>query len=123
MKSDEIMVLPSNPRVTYKIASVEDIIAMTGEKPKASLRALVFYLDGIPSGLGGYKLENGAYILFSDIKESVNVSKLTIFRCAKIIMEFAKKRGMSMYAVGGNPDLLERLGLVHIGDGDYKWQP
>lgn len=114
--------LKSNPRVTYRKATIEDVIAATGAEPKNSLRAIAFFLDGKIAGLGGYKIENGSYVIFSDIKDNLDVSKQTIFRCAKVIMDFVKSKGVPMYVKAHNPELCERLGLQKFKEDIYKWQ-
>jgi len=80
----------------------------------ASMRALVFFLNGELSGIGGYKIENGNLVVFSDLKEGVKVSKHTIWRCTKIIMDMVKEKGRPMYSVAENPELLKRLGFKQM---------
>lgn len=113
--------LASNPRVTYRVASAEDIEGVTGEKPVYSVKALAFFYDGELAGIGGYKIHNGSYVAFSDIKKGVEAPKLTIYRCALIIMDLIKSKGLPMFASAENPELCERLGFERFNGDLYKW--
>lgn len=107
--------LKGNESVEYRHATSRDIEEFYGYIP-ATMKALIFFVNGTPSGLGGYKMENGNLIVFSDIRENVKVNKYTILRCANVIMDFIKEKDTPMYAVTNNKKLLKSLGFVHIGE-------
>lgn len=118
--------LPSNPRVTYKPATQSDIIEFYGARPSHSIKALAFYVDGELAGLGGWKMENGSYVIFSEIKSGIVVEKATIFRCAKVILDMVSEEGCPMYASTENPKFLEKLGFTPLetvsdSKGFYVW--
>lgn len=103
--------LPSNPRVTYKNATQADLLEYYGDYPPYTLKALVFYVDGELAGIGGWKIENGSYVVFSEIRENVTIEKATVFRCARIVMKMVAEQGSPMYAATDNQRLLEKLGF------------
>ena len=115
------MKVESNPRVTYRISTVDDIENFTGKKPESSMRSISFFLDGELSGIGGYKIENGNFVVFSDIKENVIVSKQTIWRCAKIVMDMIEEKGLPMYALSHNKKFVEKLGFKQFKDEVFVW--
>lgn len=114
--------LAANPRITYRLATAEDVEAMIGCKSPHSVMAYVFFLDGMPWGLGGYKIENGNFVVFSDIKKDVKLPKMTIFRCGKKVMDLIAAKKLPMYVVADNADLIKRLGFEHYQGSVYKWQ-
>lgn len=112
--------LTGNERVTYRLATAEDIEAVTGQKTPYTVMAYAFFLDGEPAGLGGYKLENGNFVVFSDIKKDVKAPKMTVYRCVRKVMDMIKAKGLPMYAMAENPELCERLGFKRITGDVYK---
>jgi len=114
--------LESNPRVTYRIATKEDIEAFTGGGVPYTLKALAFFYDGKPAGIGGYKIENGNFVVFSDILKDVDAPKLTIYRCALKIMELIRAKGLPMYVVADNPSLCKRMGFEPYVGSVWKCQ-
>lgn len=123
----EIKHLSSNPRVTYKLATDDDMTEFYGERPAFTGRAIVFFLDGEIAGLGGWKIDGSSYVVFSEIKEGVKVEKSTVFRCARIILDMVSEKNCPMYAVTHNPKFLERLGFkpfetVTDNKEYYVWQ-
>lgn len=119
--------LASNPRVSYRPATQEDLTEFYGEHPPFSIKAIAFMLDGQIAALGGWKIENGSYVIFSEIKEGVTVEKATIFRCAKIILDMVSEQGCPMYAATHNQKFLEKLGFqpfdtVTNSKEFYVWQ-
>lgn len=103
--------LRSNPRVTYKDATQADLIAFYGLKPPFSIKAIVFFLDQALVAIGGWKIENGQYVVFSEIKEGVKVEKATVFRCAQVILKMVSEKGCPMYAATHNHKFLGKLGF------------
>lgn len=103
--------LKSNPRITYRSATAGDLEDFWGEYPPVSVRAVAFFLDGKIVGIGGWKMEGGSFVLFSEIKDGVKVEKATIFRCARIVMDMAAENKCPMHAATDNPRFLESLGF------------
>lgn len=114
--------LEGNPRVGYRMATAEDIEAVTGQKSPYTCRAYAFFYDGVPVALGGYKIENGNFVVFSDIKKDVDAPKLTVYRCVLKVMEMVKAKKLPMYAVAENPDLCERIGFKRMSGDVYKME-
>ena len=107
-------------RVTYKLATQKDIEEYYGKVP-ATMKAMIFYVDGEPAGIGGYRMLNGSFVIFSEIKENVKVSKQTIWRCAKIVMDMIAREKTTMYAVAGNERFCEKLGMKRFHGETYQW--
>ena len=120
-----------NPRVTSRPATIEDIKSFYNiETLPYSIKALVFFLDGELSGIGGVRFQHGHYVVFSDILENVKVPRATILRCAHMIMDMAKQTHKELYAVKHESlvsakRLLQSLGFNYLKpseDGDvYLW--
>ncbi len=106
--------IKGNSGVSYRPAGSQDIRDFYGYIP-ATMYALVFELGDKVVALGGWKMENGNLVVFSDIKEGAKLNKHTIWRGAKVIMDFVKEKGVPMYATTSNPEFLRRLGFHTIG--------
>ena len=114
--------LKSNPSITYRVATQSDIEIFYGQKAPYTMKAIIFFLDGVPFGIGGYKIDSSRFIIFSEMKENVKVSKYTILRCAKIIMDLVKERGSVMIAASQNKKLCEMFGLKHVDGEIFEWK-
>ena len=119
--------VPSNLRVTYKDATEDDLVAYYGQKPPFSIKGIIFFVDGEMAAIGGWKIQNHRYVVFSEIKEGVKVEKATVFRCAKVIMKMVSEKGCPMYAATENHKFLEKLGFkpfetVSDNKEFYEWQ-
>ena len=107
--------------LTYRHATRDDLVAFYGKAPACSIRALVF-LDGDKIvAIGGMKREDGRWVAFSEIKPDVKLGKLTIWRCAKLVMEMLEAMKLPIWAVaeqqGAETGLLVRhLGFQHEGE-------
>jgi hypothetical protein len=108
--------------VTYKLANHGDMIAYYGGNPPYSSKSIIFYKDGEMIGIGGYKIDCGNFVIFSEIKENARLNKQTIWRCGRVIMDFIKGHGIKMLAVSSNKKLCEALGLIHVGEELFLWQ-
>lgn len=119
---DVMQVLKSNPRITYRTATDEDIVSYYGHKSPYTIRALAFFYDGVLSGLAGYKWDGGHFVIFSEIKPELKVSKTSVFRCAKILLQFCGEKKSPMIAVATNPELCKKLGFTHLNGEIYEWR-
>ena len=113
--------LSGNRHVTYRSAVQQDYIDFYGERLLWSARSIAFFYDGVVVGLGGYKIHNGSYVIFSDIAEG-DYPKLSVWRCAKIVMKMIGEVGTPMYAVAENDGFCERLGMNREEGDLYTWQ-
>ena len=116
-----MMRLKQNPRVEYRIATAQDATDFYGKVPAYSFRGLAFFVDGKIAGIAGYKIDSGRFVIFSDIAEGVTVNKQTIFRCAKIVMDFVSGKKCPMIAGTDNPRFCESLGMKHLSGDTYTW--
>ena len=110
--------LKSNPSVTYRPSVKEDIVDFYGCVP-VTMRSISFFLDGELAAIGGYKVQDGVVVIFSDIKEWAKTHKQSVWRCAKIVREFVKKTDAIIYAVAENCDFVSKLGFCKVG-GDEE---
>jgi hypothetical protein len=127
MTKADVRQLPTNPRVTYRTADQADLVDFYGKRPDFSIKAIIFFLDDKPAAIGGWKIEGGNYAVFSEIKDDVKVEKSTIFRCARLVLDFISEKGCPMYASTHNPRFLERLGFTKLetvtnSEEFYVWQ-
>lgn len=111
--------LKSNPRITYRVATGHDVVDLLGHLSPYTMKALAFFLDGKIVGLAGYKLEAGRYIIFSDFTATDQIPAQSVYRCAKIVIQFCKSLDVPMFIVGGNYPLFDKLGLNKIEEGVY----
>lgn len=111
-----------NPRVTYSPITREDIEHFRGDTCNGqTVRGLAFFVDGELSGIGGVQYSKDGILAFSEIKEGVTVSKATVWRCTKLVMEMIDKRKLPVCAISDPdhktaPSFLERLGFLPVKD-------
>jgi hypothetical protein len=94
------------------------------------LRGFSFYLDGELSGVAGVMYcRSGYFIAFSDIKNHVNVEKMTIWRCTLEVIKMIDKMKIPVFAdrdttKGNSAAFLKKLGFVQTSlDGMYYREP
>lgn len=121
-----------NPRVSIKPTKPEDIESLVGPGfIYGTFKGVTFFLDGAPAGMAGVTYADGYYIVFSEIRENVKVSKATIYRCALAFVETLKTLDAPVYAVKSKifpfaSNFLERMGFKLYdtieGQEIYLWQ-
>lgn len=122
MIKDNSVFLPGGSGVYYHLATLDDYINYYGSRPAYSARAYIFYKGDEPVGIGGYKLDSGRYILFSEIKESGILDKLTIVRAGKVIVSLIDELNVPVMASSKNERLCELFDGVKVGEDTYIWQ-
>lgn len=115
------MELKGGSGVSYRLATSEDFTKWYGGRQKYGAKAYIFIRDGEPIGIGGYKLHDKLFIIFSEIKENVILDKLTIYRAAKVIMELCSEVKTIKLAVSNNKRLCEMLGGKETNKGEFIW--
>lgn len=110
--------MPNAGELTYRQASAEDLIAFYGEKPKTSMRAIVFFQGDKIVAIGGVKRELGRVVAFSEIKPDANLSKMTIGRGARIVMDMIRTYKVPVWAAAERKGdetakLIKHFGFEH----------
>ena len=113
--------LPGGSGLTYRLANQADYIEYYGARPAFSAKAYIFYKDGEPVGLGGYKLEAGNFILFTEIKENATLNKVTIIRAGQVIVSLLNHVNAPVVAASKNDRLCIAFGGEKVGEELFKW--
>lgn len=110
--------------VRYRPLTLDDFSQFYNvESPRSTVKGLAFLIDDEVVGVAGVEIRKGFFYAFSDIKENVNVSKVTVWRCAIIVKDWLRELKTDVYACAsehfdGAPRLLQRLGFTKK-DGFY----
>lgn len=110
--------------LTHNLATLADLVEFYGCPPEQSVKAIVFRDGGKLVAIGGVKREGGRWVAFSEIKPDANLSKMTIWRGAKVVMEMIKAMNMPIWAVAerkgeSTGKFSMRLGFVHEAANQY----
>ena len=94
------------------------------DKVPFTVRGYAFFLEGKLAGLGGVRYDGQHLFAFSDIKDDVEVSKITIWRCTKLVMDIIDKMNVRVVAQADcNREtadrFLKRLGFVKYHDEGF----
>jgi hypothetical protein len=116
------VVLPGKSGVTYRLATQSDFIRYYGGRPPFSAKAFIFYKDNDPVAIGGYKIDSGSFILFSEIKENAILDKVTIVRAGKVIITLLDDLKCPVYASSKKDKLCKMFGADKIGEDTYIWR-
>lgn len=117
-------------RYKVRTATGEDFEAISGGRPPYATRAWAVDHDGEVSAIAGVHLTPGGVLIFSDLKDGLDVPKLTIWRATLEVFEKIKNLKMPMFAVCtgefmNSGPFLERLGFeshgVMEGMEVYRW--
>lgn len=112
--------------ISIRPGKSEDIEQVCGGRLHSLARVFtVMDDDGESVAVFGVQRKNGAWFLFSDIKEGINASPLKIWRATLICLGKLRDIGGTFYAVPESEksvNYLERLGFVQDGEV-YKWHP
>jgi len=104
--------------LTYHNATVADLVAFYGAPPKETTQAIVFYRGDKIVAIGGIKREQGRVVAFSEIKPDANLSKMTIGRCAYLVMDMIRTFRVPVWAAADHKGadtakLIKHFGFVH----------
>lgn len=85
--------------ISYNLATAEDLQEFYGAPARESIRAIVFRQCGKLVAIGGMKSEKGRLVAFSELAPDATVSKVTIGRCAVVVMNMIKATKMPVWAI------------------------
>lgn len=106
--------------VELKPINTADYVEFFGVSPTHTIRGYCFYLDGRKVAVFGAILEKECTMLFSNMKEDINVPKITIWRWAKKSLRLIDDMRQPLYATSKNSGkFLNSLGFVFRGDTKY----
>lgn len=86
------------PGYTYRMATLDDLVAFYGAAPREQTRAFIFHAGDKIVAIGGVKRVDGRLVAFSEIKPDANLSKMTIGRMARIVMEMIRTYKVPIWA-------------------------
>jgi hypothetical protein len=112
------------PRLEIRPATAEDFRAVYSRAPHRTMRALVALLDGEPVGFGGYFLEDGVAVAFSDMHGALAGRKKDIIRCARQLMAFIRSAQLPTVAhaqAGTRGIVLKHYGFEPWGKPADEW--
>lgn len=100
-----------------------DIVAFSGHRSQKTIRAFTVLLDGEVTCIAGVTIEPDGVMAFSDLREGLQVPKMTIYRYAKQLADLIRGWGLPAAAVADpnrpNSDrFLERMGFCYIIDSE-----
>jgi len=117
-------VLKSNKRISYRpITKIDFKSYYNYDNIKQTIKGFSFFYDGKLSGVAGIVYGDGYMYMFSEYDKDINVSKLSIWRCTKLVIDMVDKMRIGVFAEC-NPNIpnanrfLERLGF-RLMDGLY----
>lgn len=109
-----------NKSATVKPLTQAIIDEFYGEGVSFTIKGYALYLDGKLVGVAGVRFVGSGRIVFSEIKEGVNLPKATVWRCTRLIMSMIDKMKIPVEAYADcnketAPAFLKRLGFRYIG--------
>lgn len=109
----------------------DDLVSFLGYTPRNASRAwVVVYRDEVVC-LAGVEFQPFAAVLFSEIKEGLDVPKISIWRATKDIMKLVKGLNRSVIAICrdeylNSEKMLRMFGFTFLATTEqgavYKWQ-
>lgn len=115
-----------NPRVEVRPSTLEDYrVFYNIDSLPFTTRGLSFFLDGELVGLAGVRFFKTFFLVFSEIRPDVNVSRATIYRCGIEVMNMVDDLNIPVVAVPGNgltaPNFLKHLGFTPDETGEVYY--
>lgn len=118
--------------IEIKRATPELLEKFYGKTPELSQKAVVAVRGDEVLGVAGIYQDHGANVLFSEIRPDIeeDIMKFTYRRaftqCMREVIEYAKQSTLPVFSVAKDGRdiscrLLERMGMVEIKPGVYKW--
>jgi hypothetical protein len=107
----------TNYNVELKPITVSDYVHFFKEHPKRTIRGYSFFLNGEMVAVFGAILEKEGTMLFSDMKDGIDVPKITIYRWSKKALELIDDMKQPLYATTLHAGkFLDRLGFCYRGN-------
>lgn len=111
--------------VVIRPATAEDLVAVAGDGPRPTLKALAVEADGTLMGLLGFTLTDGRYYAFCDIT-SAEASPFKLRLARAVLRLFNEMRGAGVTRIYADADPDEPRApawLAHLGFTPDPWRP
>ena len=106
--------------VEIKPITVDNYMSFFKEQPKYTIRGYSFFLDGEIVAVFGALLGQKQTMLFSDVKDNLQVSPVIIWRWAKRSLKLINDMKQPLYATSQKSGrFLQSLGFYHHGTTKY----
>lgn len=108
--------------ISHRFATAADIDKYYGERPAATIRAIVILIDDEPAGIAGLVLKRGGdrCLAFSEFKPELepHLKTMPVLRAVKSAQRMILETPLPVLVYDTtNPPLLERLGFTEIEPG------
>ena len=106
--------------IEIKPITISDYVEFFGVKPERTIRGYCFYLNGERVAVFGALIDKKVTMLFSDMRDGIDVPKITIWRWAKKALGMISDMKQPMYATSkSSGKFLTSLGFRFYGDTKY----
>jgi hypothetical protein len=106
--------------IEIRPAIASDFEHVCNRKNHLTVRALTVVRDGEPIAIAGITIEKEQFVAFSDIKEGVEASPITIWRTARKLADMLRELKLPAAATTSKGKFLESLGFECVGDIENK---
>lgn len=97
-----------------------DFEAVCNRVNDKTVKAFTVLQDNEPVAIAGITIEQGRFLIFSDIKEGATAPKMTIWKLSKQLAEHIKTFNLPAVATSSNGKFLKSIGFEHIGEVGNK---
>lgn len=103
--------------VELKPITIEDYVHFFKRQPDRTIKGYAFYLDGEMVAVFGALLGKDATMLFSDMKQGIDVPAITVWRWSKKALKLLEDMKQPLYATShSSGKFLNSLGFHYRGD-------
>lgn len=106
--------------IEIRPSTLKDIEEISGSKANRTVKSLSVFRDNELVCIAGVTIERDNIEAFSDIKDGVSASKITIWRTAKKLVDYIRGFNLPAVAITSNGKFLESLGFSYVGDHEEK---
>lgn len=108
--------------IEIKAITIDDYVRFFKEQPKRTIRGYAFFIDNEIVAVFGALLHKDGTMLFSDVKEGLEVSPIIIWRWAKRALKLIDDMKQPLYATSKKSGrFLESLGFSWCGGNVYEY--
>ena len=115
------------PNIEIRPANAADLLSFYGKPSAKTVRAFCISKNGEVGAIAGITISPEIITFFSDMKDGVEVPKMTVWRVSKEIVRRVRKMNLPIYAIENcnKPTakrFLERLGFVFYAEDNGEQQ-
>jgi hypothetical protein len=111
-------------RLTWSIASADDIDRFYGERPGPTMKAIAIKRGAQPMAIIGMFMDGPRMRAFSEYVPAFepHLRSMAVMRAIKAAQKMFRESPRPVIAVkGSDTNILERVGFVPVSDEVYKW--